>query len=580
MSYLVLARKLRPGRFSEVIGQEHVTRTLENAIRQDRVHHAYLFAGARGVGKTTCARILAKALNCHSADGPTPEPCCECSSCKEIAAGSNVDVFEIDGASNRGIDEIRDLRDGVKYAPNRDRFKVYVIDEVHMLTEAAFNALLKTLEEPPAHVKFMFATTEPRKIPVTILSRCQRFDLKRVPPLVLGGWLEGVLKGEEVAMEPGGLTLLVREAEGSVRDALSLLDQVIAFAGDSVSERDVVDILGLTDRTNLHALTAALLASDARAALEIVERVHGYGTEMAQFAAEWLRHVRDLVVLRTCEDVSGLVDLPESEIRAMREQVAGVDPPVLRRVFALALQAATDVARSPQPRLVFEMALARMADLAPAVDLEGLVVRLEDLETRAARGALSSVPVPAPAPASEARAEAPPKPAETPERPPPPAAPPPPPPPPPPPEPPQPADEATGPGGDLWRDVVAEVGKDRAFLANQLKQGRPLPLEGGTLKVAFEAGSPAYEEARENRRLVNEAAVRAAGRLVAVEVTTLDAAQDAPEAALSIEAEERLKEAEERERRRERVTAHPLVAAVQTELGGEVLDVRLAERRE
>jgi len=574
MSYLVLARKLRPGRFEEVVGQDHVTRTLANAIRSDRVHHAYLFAGARGVGKTTCARILAKALNCHAGDGPTPEPCGECVSCKEITAGANVDVFEIDGASNRGIDEIRDLRDGVKYAPSRDRYKVYVIDEVHMLTEAAFNALLKTLEEPPPHVKFMFATTEPRKIPVTILSRCQRFDLKRVPPRMLQDWLAGVLDNEGVTIDPGGLTLLVREAEGSVRDALSLTDQVIAFAGEDVSQDSVVDILGLTDRTNLHALTRAILGSDIRAALEVVDRIHGYGAEMAHFAAEWLRHVRDLVVVRTCEDVTGLVDLPESELAAMREQVAGVAAAALRRVFALALAAATDVARASQPKLVFEMAVARMADLAPAVDLESLVERLEGLEQAGVGQPAPTDPPRAPEPPPRVEpAEPPPRRAAVeppPRRPPEPKS--------EPPTPPPSPSDADDP--DLWRGIVGAIQKDHPFVAGQLKSGRPMPLDGSTLRVAFPADSAAWETARDRRQLLQEVALAVSGRLVAVEVCTLEALEEkeAPVATLSLEAEEQLRREDALEDRRRRIRDHPLVTSVQSELGAEIVDVRLKEK--
>ncbi|MCA9514551.1 MAG: DNA polymerase III subunit gamma/tau, partial [Myxococcales bacterium] len=222
MSYLVLARKWRPQGFEAIIGQEHVTRTLKNAIEQDRIHHAFLFCGARGVGKTTAARVLARALNCNATPGPTTEPCGQCAACTEIAAGTAMDVFEIDGASNRGINEIRELRDGVAYAPQRDRTKIYIIDEVHMLTTEAFNALLKTLEEPPAHVKFIFATTEPHKIPVTILSRCQRFDFKRIPLATMVDYLAKMLADEGVAIDDGGLRVVARESEGSMRDALSL----------------------------------------------------------------------------------------------------------------------------------------------------------------------------------------------------------------------------------------------------------------------------------------------------------------------------------------------------------------------
>ncbi len=392
MSYLVLARKWRPRYFEEVTGQEHVTRTLVNAIKQGRVHHAFLFTGARGVGKTTCARLLAKALNCHNNhDG---RPCYACPSCEEITAGTSVDVLEIDGASNRGIDEIRELRDKVKYAPSRDRYKIYIIDEVHMLTEQAFNALLKTLEEPPGHVKFIFATTEPRKIPPTILSRCQRFDFKRIPPMALGNRLREILDAEGVTIDDASLSLVVQEAEGTVRDALSLLDQAISYCGDEITYDSLVEILGLTDRRNLHELARALIEQDPAGVLEVVQRVHGYGHDLARFAAEVLKHLRDLVILRTTRDAAGLVDMPRAEREELGALVARVDPGHLRRLFFLMLDGVREISRSSFPKLVLEMTLLRMLDLAPAVDVAPLVDRLVEMEKRLAGKLPPGGPVP------------------------------------------------------------------------------------------------------------------------------------------------------------------------------------------
>ncbi len=564
MSYVVLARKWRPAVFADVIGQSHVTRTLANAIEQDRVHHAYLFCGARGVGKTTCARILAKALNCEK--GPTQEPCGQCSSCTEIAAGNTTDVFEIDGASNRGIDEIRDLRDGVKYAPARDRYKVYIIDEVHMLTEAAFNALLKTLEEPPAHVKFVFATTEPRKIPVTILSRCQRFDFKRVGAPTTKEHLTKILDAEGVKLSSGALSLLVREAEGSVRDSLSLLDQVIAFAGKEADEDDVVGILGLTDRKNLHDLAAAILSRDVKAALQIVNRVHEYGTDMSRLASEWMRHVRDLTVIRTVDDPQDLVDLPPAEVDSIRGQVADVDPATLRRLFALALQAGQETARSPQPKLILEMAVARMADLAPIVDLEPLLQRLEALEGRtgppgpretAPRPAVRALaPEPAPEPVEAASSdstpavEAPLAPAMPPQAP-----------------------------VDLWRAVVQSMETEKGlFTARRLMEGRPLPVKNGTLRVAFAAQGD-LDAAQKEVSALAKAATQAAGRPMEVELCPLTDVADGEQAdaSISLQAEESAARAEETEQRRQRARNHPIVAALQAELGAEIVDVRLPD---
>ena len=287
MSYLVLARKYRPQRFSELVGQEHVARTLTNAIAQGRVHHAFLFTGARGVGKTSAARILAKALSCVK--GPTAEPCGVCESCLEIAAGNSVDVVEIDGASNTGVDDVRTLREGVRYLPAKGRLKIYIIDEVHMLSTSAFNALLKTLEEPPAHVVFIFATTEAHKIPTTILSRTQRYDFKLIPTARLVAHLEGILRAESIAFEPDGLRLLARQAAGSVRDGLSLLDQVIAYVGDAAISRDIVsEVLGVADRSLLVDLARHVLDRDVAATLRLLAAAVERGLDLGQLARAFL----------------------------------------------------------------------------------------------------------------------------------------------------------------------------------------------------------------------------------------------------------------------------------------------------
>src|SRR5688500_4746021 len=295
MSYLVLARKYRPQTFAEVVGQEHVTRTLANAFAQERVHHAFLFCGPRGVGKTTLARILGRALNCEK--GPTAEPCGTCQACTTIAGGNAVDYIEMDGASNRGIDSIRDLTEAVKYQPAAMRKKVYVIDEVHMLTTEAFNALLKTLEEPPPHVTFILATTEPHKVPVTILSRCQRYDFKLVPAARLAAHLRSIFERESFAVESAAVDLLVRESGGSVRDALSLSDQVISYVGGrEIGEAQVAEVLGVADRALVRSLVQALAAGDARAALEVVDAAVERGLDEVQVARALTRVLHDIAV--------------------------------------------------------------------------------------------------------------------------------------------------------------------------------------------------------------------------------------------------------------------------------------------
>src|SRR5512136_1075662 len=266
-SYLVLARKWRPQLFEEVVGQRHITQTLQNAISQKRVAHAFLFTGARGVGKTSSARILAKALNCEK--GPGTNPCNQCATCQEVTHGTSMDVIEIDGASNRGIDEIRELKENVRYTPAKSRYKIYIIDEVHMLTTEAFNALLKTLEEPPPHVIFVFATTEPHKIPLTILSRCQRYDFKRIPLASILEQLRTIATQEGMEISDQSLHLIAREAEGSMRDAQSLLDQVLSYAGQKVSDKEVIEVLGVIDRKILHDSIAALADGDQARLLQI-----------------------------------------------------------------------------------------------------------------------------------------------------------------------------------------------------------------------------------------------------------------------------------------------------------------------
>lgn len=378
MSYVVLARKWRPKYFEEVVGQEHVARTLKNSLEQDRVAHAYLFCGTRGVGKTTTARILAKALNCQN--GPTPTPCYECSSCKEIHEGQSVDVFEIDGASNRGINEIRELREGVRYAPSRDRYKIYIIDEVHMLTNEAFNALLKTLEEPPDHAHFIFATTEPQKIPVTILSRCQRFDFKRISQHDIVDHLTHLCEAEEIDSEKAALQLIARQANGGMRDALSLMDQVISFAGSSFDEAQVAQILGVANRKHLFELSEAIISRDAEAALRVLDEVNRYGYDLQQFASELVTHFRDLVVTAVVENPDRVTNLTESELQNAREQVEGTPTDLLHRYFSVIADGAQEMTRSPYPKLLFEMTLVRMASLEPLVGLDLLVDRLQSLE--------------------------------------------------------------------------------------------------------------------------------------------------------------------------------------------------------
>jgi DNA polymerase-3 subunit gamma/tau len=408
VSYLVLARKYRPQTFEDLVGQDHVARTLANAIAGGRVAHAFLFTGVRGVGKTTSARLLAKCLNCVGPDGkvagPTARPCNECAPCREITAGQDLDVQEIDGASYNGVDEVRRLQEGMSFRPARDRFKIYIVDEVHMLSTAAWNAFLKTLEEPPPHVKFIFATTEVHKVPITILSRCQRYDFKLIPTQTIARKLEHVLGQESIKADALAVQVLAREAAGSMRDAMSLLDQVIAFSGHELTGDDVTRVLGVADRKVLHELTAALVGGDAAACLGVVERLAAQGFDLPHVARDVLQHLRNLVVAKVChgrpsgEVVGGptlreLLDLADEEIGEVVELASRAEVDDLSRLFQGFSRAFDEIVRSGQPRTALEMALVRLARRPPLLPLDELLARVGDLERR-----LGGAPPPGPAP--------------------------------------------------------------------------------------------------------------------------------------------------------------------------------------
>jgi DNA polymerase-3 subunit gamma/tau len=393
-NYLVIARKWRPQVFEELVGQEHVTRTLQNAIASNRLAHAFLFAGPRGVGKTSAARILAKAVNCI--EGTTQTPCNQCVSCKEIAESNSIDVLEIDGASNTGVDNVRELRENVRYLPSKSRYKIYIIDEVHMLSTSAFNALLKTLEEPPPHVLFIFATTEPYKIPLTIISRCQRFDFKRIPLAMIFGRLREITAAEGVKIDDDTLMLICREAEGSMRDAQSLLDQVISYGGAEVKKEDVLTVLGIADRKVLFDLSAAIFRQDARRCLSLVDELHKLGYDLGQFCKEFLNHVRNLLVVKLEGGQSPALSLPEHEVKDLMDQAGGTSFEDLHRLFQILLRGEELMVRTPFPKVILEMTVVEMARLASLLPVEEVLSRVERLEQTlsqrglGAQGALTS----------------------------------------------------------------------------------------------------------------------------------------------------------------------------------------------
>ena len=380
MEYLVLARKFRPQTFDDVAGQEHVVRTLSNAIGKGRVAHAFLFSGPRGVGKTSVARILAKSLNCEK--GPTATPCNVCSNCKEITAGSSLDVQEIDGASNNGVDEIRSLRENVKFAPAAAKYKIYIIDEVHMLSGSAFNALLKTLEEPPAHVIFIFATTETHKVPATILSRCQCYDFRRISLVEIAANLGKVATAERIEISQAALIWIAEAGDGSMRDGQSIFDQVISYAGMKIADTDVEEILGLVDRKYLFSLSEAVLQRDAGKCLLILEEAYLAGIDMKHFYQMMLKHFRNMLLVKIAADGTSSFDIAPEQISRLKDQVQSVSRETLQRYLEILIKEEDSFRRSQEARMKLETVIVGLAYLEPIIPLGDILSTIEALEQK------------------------------------------------------------------------------------------------------------------------------------------------------------------------------------------------------
>jgi DNA polymerase-3 subunit gamma/tau len=546
LSYLVLARKWRPQTFHDLIGQEHVALTLKNAIESGRVAHAFLFTGARGVGKTSSARILAKTLNCDK--GPTTEPCNVCPACREITEGNSVDVMEIDGASNNGVDEIRELRDNVKYLPSNSRYKIFIIDEVHMLSNSAFNALLKTLEEPPPHIKFIFATTEPHKVPITILSRCQRFDFKRISMTMIFDRLRYILDQERVSMSDAALTMIARKGDGSMRDALSALDQVLAFCGDKVEDADVTSLLGAVDRALLFSAVNFIFDRDSGPLLGIIKKVDDCGCNMRHFCHELIDIMRTLLLIKTVSSVAGLLDLSDKELEEGRALAAKADLQTIQRCISILLKTDADMAYSSFARLLVEMAMIKMATLSPSMPVNELMERLKALESKPSRTVLAAESAPPryaaePTPDKSPSAAAPPKAVQSP------------------------------PSSDVrdWQGFVAFVKTKKPMLATKLEKGSPIQATGDLLQIGFPKGSLELSLLQEQDYRQQLASLSASyyGKPVDIKIIPLSA--DNSDVPISLAEKKTLERAMKEKAIKDAADSHPLVRAALEVFGGEIV---------
>jgi len=563
MAYLVLARKWRPQNFTDLIGQEHVSQTLANAIRSGRIHHAFLFTGARGVGKTSAARILAKALNCD--EGLSDQPCGSCSSCTEITAGQGLDVIEIDGASNTGVDDVRELRENIRYLPNRSRFKIFIIDEVHMLSTNAFNALLKTLEEPPEHAKFIFATTEPHKIPITILSRCQRFDFRKIPLARVASRMREISDAEQLTISDHSLSLVARQGEGSMRDALSTLDQVIAFSGEQVDDEAVQTLLGMVDRRLLLDTVEAVLQRDSRRALDAVRRVDQLGLALRRFTQDLLEMFRGMVICKVVEDPAEMLDLVGEEFKELKSLAEEASLDDLQRIVTLLMKTQTELVNSSFPLLALEMSLVRLATLAPTQDLAKLISHIESLEKRLGSTPLPKAQHPAQRPTSSSTPSASPVPEPAPTSPSPS--------PDPPPKKPE-APVATSTESKGWQGLVEQVKQSRPMLGSVLEHGRLLKLEIPVIEIGYAKGSFMISQLQEPdiSQDLEVLTTDYFGQPVKLRILAVDIEQQSA-APPSLVEEREAKETDRMRRLREDAMEHPALKSVQDIFKGKIKKV-------
>ncbi len=531
MSYIVFARKYSPQFFEEIVGQPHITATLTNAISQDRVAHAYLFAGPRGVGKTTAARILAKALNCEK--GPTPKPCNACASCKEITQGSSLDILEIDGASNRGIDEIRNLRENVKFSPSKGKFKVYIIDEVHMLTAEAFNALLKTLEEPPPHVKFIFATTQAYKVPATILSRCQRFDFRRIATKDIAGNLKSIASSEKIDIDDEALALIARYSDGGMRNGQVVLDQIHSSAKGRIGSGDVARILGIVDDDMLFGISGAIKEKNAVSALRTVDSLVNEGKDVTHAVLGLIEHFRNISIAKISQNPGSLIDAGSEKIKRYTEEAKKFTIEEILYIIYTFSNTVDFIRKSSLSRIPLEAALIKLTQTGSIISLDEILKRLDmisvvkDLSPKKIETMINDKPV-----SSD-------------------------------------VEEILG----SWKAVIDYIKNKKISIASYLQEGYPLGLENNTLSIAFPKDLKFHKEvleAPDNKQLIEEglkAVLKSSLRVSLVLVEPLDIKRRDAGKYLQEGADEPLSEAESAEESKD---VDPIVKAALEMFGGSI----------
>jgi len=485
VSYEVFARKYRPQTFDDLVGQAHVSRTLKNAVAQNRLAHAYLFVGPRGVGKTSTARILAKSLNCVK--GPTITPCGECDNCREIAGGNSLDVIEIDGASNNSVEDVRQLRENVRYATAKGRYKIYLIDEVHMLSSAAFNALLKTLEEPPEHVKFIFATTEPQKVLPTILSRCQRFDLHRIPANLIAKHLQFIAGKENIALEPAAAHAIARGAEGGLRDAESMLDQLVAFCGEKISENDVLDVFGFTSEQTVADLTGRILRGETPGAIDLLHQQSDAGKDMMRLMSDLIAYLRDLLVFKAKPDALKEDVEPDVQTSLARHAELVTTGHLLELLDQFAA-AEGRMKWAPNKKLHLEVAIIKAIQSLGQATLDEVIEKLGELRNGGGAGP-SAQPVAARADRGREESRTAkagvsgPGYSETPSR----------------------VAETSPDANELWQKILAKIPGQKAFVRNSASAAHVLGIDGRNFQIGFAPGDKAMMDilaTQANRKLL------------------------------------------------------------------------------